>query len=315
MNMKSKPLVSVIVPVYNSAPTITICLESLIRQDCPADDLEIIAIDDGSTDGSGTLIRSEANFSDVVWITHPVNRGLAAARNSGICQARGEILIFLDADMTVQPDFIRRHVERLNDPTVNGVMGRLRYAAGLPYDKYQRYLYEGRRGARRRPAGQPLPFQFFLLGLTSLKKKVIETVGLFDERLTGYGGEDTEFAWRIWRNWPEGLFYDPAIVVTHHHYRPFEAVLQLVEQFGRQGVPALVNRHPDFRDLYHVDWVAPDSHRHRWLVQTGGWIVRQPFMQYLARAGMQLSPYPLSNGWVRLALASALLRGIHAARE
>ncbi len=100
----SKPLVSIIVPVYQVKDYIGECVESLIRQTYT--NLEILLVDDGSTDGSGVICDEYANRDNRIRVIHQENRGLSAARNTGLDQALGEYVAFVDSDDAVLPDFI-----------------------------------------------------------------------------------------------------------------------------------------------------------------------------------------------------------------
>jgi glycosyltransferase involved in cell wall biosynthesis len=103
------PLVSVIVPVYNSKPYLMACIESVLQQDYR--DIEVICIDDGSADGSGELLREIARRDERVKIIVQENKGLASARNSGISNAKGKYIWFVDSDDQIENDSIRSLVE------------------------------------------------------------------------------------------------------------------------------------------------------------------------------------------------------------
>lgn len=97
--------ISVIVPVYNVAEYLECCMDSLLAQKLT--DLEIILVDDGSTDGSGELCDAYAAFSRVR-VVHQVNAGLGLARNRGLKIARGSYVTFVDSDDYVGPDFLEK---------------------------------------------------------------------------------------------------------------------------------------------------------------------------------------------------------------
>src|SRR5579884_4071009 len=95
-------LVSVIVPVYNSGSVLPACLKSV--RDSTFLDYECIVVDDASTDGSAEIAQQHGAFViSVGW-----NRGPAHARNVGSSVAKGEILLFIDADVCVHPDAMSR---------------------------------------------------------------------------------------------------------------------------------------------------------------------------------------------------------------
>lgn len=94
-------LFSVIVPVYNVMDYLTECLESLLKQDC--DSYEIVIVDDGSNDGSEYIVDNYSLYSNIT-VIHQKNQGLSAARNTGIENAKGEYIIFVDSDDYISPD-------------------------------------------------------------------------------------------------------------------------------------------------------------------------------------------------------------------
>lgn len=98
-------LISVIVPVYNVEPYLRQCLDSIISQTYR--NIEIIVIDDGSTDGCPQICDEYRERDGRVVIFHTENRGLSAARNLGIDKARGEWIMFVDSDDWVEPDYCR----------------------------------------------------------------------------------------------------------------------------------------------------------------------------------------------------------------
>src|SRR3984893_5587462 len=98
----ARPRLSVVVPVYNDARNLAECLAALRAADIPG--CELIVVDDASPDDSSDVARR----AGAMVITLPQNSGPAAARNRGAAAATGEILFFVDADVAVAPDAIRR---------------------------------------------------------------------------------------------------------------------------------------------------------------------------------------------------------------
>jgi hypothetical protein len=106
-----EPLVSVIVPVHDVAEYLDACLASATSQDLDA--IEVIVVDDGSTDGSGEVADGWAERDPRVAVIHQENRGLGQARNRGVAAARGRYLAFLDGDDLVPEDAYRELVASL----------------------------------------------------------------------------------------------------------------------------------------------------------------------------------------------------------
>lgn len=103
-------LVSVIVPVYRS-DRIRRCIESVLKQSYPV--WELILVDDGSTDGAGKICDEYAAEDSRIRVIHQKNRGISAARNTGLDHCRGEVLYFIDDDDYVHPDLIGNSLQKM----------------------------------------------------------------------------------------------------------------------------------------------------------------------------------------------------------
>lgn len=113
------PRFSVIIPVYNGAPTIERAIDSVLAQTWPA--YEIIVVDDGSTDSTAKVVSA---FGERVCYVHQKNVGVSAARNNGAHHATGNWLAFLDADDWYYPDRLRLHAEWImHDPDLDFLTG------------------------------------------------------------------------------------------------------------------------------------------------------------------------------------------------
>lgn len=106
-----EPLVSVIVPVYNASKYLRRCVESLCAQ--TYENIEILLVDDGSTDGSGAICDEYSQKDSRIRVIHQENQGQSAARNTGLDAMYGEYVMFCDDDDYVSPDFVRYPIERL----------------------------------------------------------------------------------------------------------------------------------------------------------------------------------------------------------
>lgn len=100
------PFISVIVPVYNPGEYLRRCVKSILNQ--TESNLELILVDDGSTDGSGALCDAFAGQDARVRVIHKANAGVSAARNDGIRAARGEFVAFADGDDWPEPEMYGR---------------------------------------------------------------------------------------------------------------------------------------------------------------------------------------------------------------
>jgi cellulose synthase/poly-beta-1,6-N-acetylglucosamine synthase-like glycosyltransferase/peptidoglycan/xylan/chitin deacetylase (PgdA/CDA1 family) len=121
------PPVSVVIPAYNEQAGLEASVRSIVRTDHPAP-VEVIVVDDGSTDDTPVIAdRLAREFPNVRFVCRP-NGGKPAALNTGIMEARYDVLVLVDGDTVFQPDTIRTLVGRLADPTVGAVSGNTKVA-------------------------------------------------------------------------------------------------------------------------------------------------------------------------------------------
>lgn len=111
-NLTNQPLVSVIVPVYNTAKYLKECVNSILSQTIL--DIEVILVDDGSTDESGMIADQFAETDNRVSVLHKPNAGVSNTRNLGLSLAKGEWVTFVDSDDTVSVNYVE---EMLNSST------------------------------------------------------------------------------------------------------------------------------------------------------------------------------------------------------
>lgn len=109
LDENERPLVSVVVPVYNVENYLEQCISSILAQ--TYENIEIILVDDGSPDRSPAICDSYANSSDRVTVIHKPNGGLSSARNCGIALAQGDYITFVDSDDILHPEFIMKTLD------------------------------------------------------------------------------------------------------------------------------------------------------------------------------------------------------------
>lgn len=132
--MICNPKVSVIVPVYNVENYLRECLDSIVNQSL--EDIEIICVNDGSTDGSMPILEEYAQKDDRILIVNQDNRGAGAARNNGLQYAKGKYLSLLDGDDFFHKDMLKTAVERAENLNAQIVM----YRTQQYFEKDSRYV-------------------------------------------------------------------------------------------------------------------------------------------------------------------------------
>jgi hypothetical protein len=186
-----EPLVSVIVPLYNDKDVVTDALESVAASTFGS--WEIVVVDDASSDGGADHVRAWMDCHDdraVALIRHEVNRGLSAARNSGVAKGRGSLLLMLDSDNLMRPFGMTRLVDALAaDPE-----------AAFSYGILDRFREDGPDGLASEFGWEPRRFRDgnYIDALAMVRRDAFEELGGYSEDvrlMLGY--EDYDFWARV----------------------------------------------------------------------------------------------------------------------
>jgi GT2 family glycosyltransferase len=175
---------SVVVSTYNRRDVVLRTVGTLLRQEFPLPEYEIIVVVDGSQDGTAEALRGLA-AGPRLRVVEQKNRGLAGARNSGMREAKGELLVFVDDDMSCVPRLLREHVAaHAGAPEIAG-LGAIYVAPDNPRTLAAEHFKRGLGAAylrQRDHPGEPWPEQVWSFGNTSIRRAVLAKAGGFDER-------------------------------------------------------------------------------------------------------------------------------------
>ncbi len=207
------PLVSVVIPVYNGEAFVGQAIESVLAQTWPH--LELIVVNDGSTDGSAEVI---GRYRDRLVLVEQSNQGVAAARNAGMQRAKGDFVALLDQDDWWRPEKLARQVPLL---AANPRVG-LVHTAVDHYDQ-TRQQWVGPLNPQAKPerlVGQC--FRQLLLdnqiynSTVLLRRAALEQVGLCDLSIRGNTVQDYDLWLRIARHWELAFVPEPLVVFRIH---------------------------------------------------------------------------------------------------
>jgi poly-beta-1,6-N-acetyl-D-glucosamine synthase len=123
MNKEDEPHVSFIVPCYNEADILEDKILNTLTLDYPKNKIEFIFITDGSDDDSNAIVN---NYADIILMHEPVRKGKSAAENRSVAKAKGDVIIFSDANTMLQPDAVYQLVKHYADPHIGAVSGEKR---------------------------------------------------------------------------------------------------------------------------------------------------------------------------------------------
>lgn len=272
------PTLSVVVPAYNQATTLARTLETLGSQTLAGHLYEVIVVDDGSTDETAAVVRRRsAEDHRIQLLQHTQNRGRSAARNTGVRAARGGIVVLLDGDIVVRPDFLEHHLDahRRSDRPV--------LCRGPVVD-----IPDGRLPDRR-PILATSP-AYLTTANASLPRSELLAAGLFDENFPAYGWEDFDLGFRLQRRGLPRVFCREAVA---YHIpptdTPLEQALRKEEERARAAV-YLYRKHPGWQTRLLIQHTP--VHRVLFFLLAGGGLLNRhtapAFAARLRRRGYTL---------------------------
>jgi mycofactocin system glycosyltransferase len=223
----SLPHVSVIIPVKDRAGELRSCLNSLMKLDYPADKLEVIVVDDGSSDGTRDVA---GEFRALVTDSGGVGLGPAAARNRGAAIAEGEILAFIDSDCTASENWLQELVPAFQDPQVAAIGGWVDgFFQASVLDRYEAVMSSLNLGRRER-SGREGADTFYLPSCNLLvRRQAFRSAGGFRAEMKV--GEDVDLTWRL-RDAGGKILYRPQGTVWHAHRNRLSAFLKRRFEYG-----------------------------------------------------------------------------------
>lgn len=218
-----------IVPGHNASGTLKACLSSLRSQDWPRESIEIVYVDDASKDKS---IEIASELADRVVRSEGMRHGPARARNSGVRESSGQILVFIDADVFAPPGTIRALVRLLvEDDNLDAVFGSY---DSEPFDltfvsQYRNLLHHFVHQTSRQNAAT------FWAGCGAIRRQSFETAGGFDsERYRGATIEDIELGHRM-RALGMRIKLEPSIQVKH--FKKWTLLQMVKADIFSRGIP------------------------------------------------------------------------------
>jgi len=227
--MPFNPKVSVIVPVFNAEKTIEECIESLLAMDYERERVELICVNNASTDKTSDIL--DGNKEKIDKLLFEQTRGPGAARNKALAHATGEIVALTDSDCVVEKNWLRNIVVPLQDEGIGIVGGQI--LATRPCNEIEvfgEYIHDQGKAIN---AYKP-PYCITMNWASRLS--VLNKLGLFDESYMRC--EDVELSYRIWRAGYK-LTYEPKAIIYHRNESTLSGIFREGYLHGFYGIRLL----------------------------------------------------------------------------
>lgn len=247
--------ISVVTPTHNKKDLLGRTLGSLALQDIDPSSVEVIVVDDCSTDGTSDFLETFRPDYTIRVVRFRENLGRAVARNRGLEMATGDLVVFLDDDMVLVPGFLRAHADfhRGNDRLIG--IGNVRNHPSITLAPVDRYM--STRGAQKIGTKGPLPWRYFSTNNASVLRADLEKVGGFDENFIYYGFEDMELAFRLERELGLSIRFVEGACSLHLHAHSLDELLEKKRVAGRHSLRYLFQKHPEVKSELRYERFDP----------------------------------------------------------
>ncbi len=242
--------VSIIIPMYNAAGFVGRCLESVVQQDYPAEQIEVIVVDGASTDASAAIVQNFIRDNPHVRLLPNPMRRVCHAFNVGIRDSKGDIIIFVGCRGVLEPDFVTSCIRNLREVKEASVVG------GIVRTAQDSFIGKaiglalaspfGVSTARYRYATEPQFTDTVQFG--AYRREVFDQVGLADENMIF--ADDDELNWRITKAGHK-IFVNPDIKFLYYPRHSIRALFKQYFGYGR-GRAMAVKKHPDKLSIKHI---------------------------------------------------------------
>ncbi|HEY9886781.1 MAG TPA: glycosyltransferase [Candidatus Obscuribacterales bacterium] len=260
------PRVSVIVPIYNGVADLPGLAAGLLSQTLPPAQVEYLLVDNNSQDDTLSQLQAlaaqaQAQGITVIPLTEASIQSSYAARNRGIRAARGEILVFTDADCRPTADWLAHMVMPFDDPQVGLVVGEIQALPG--HSLLEQYA------DRREILSQKftIAHSFYPYGQTAnlaVRRVALVNAGLFRPYLTT--GGDADLCWRIQLSGDWRLHFAPAAIIRHRHRATLKELQSQWQRYGRSNAY--------LHELYGVP-LQPYLSQGQLVRRVGRWLVKE----------------------------------------
>ena len=228
---------SIIIIGYNTSKELEVCLESINKQKTIKKNIDVLYIDDGSTDNSVEIFNSfELKFYKKC-IVHKKNLGRNHARNSGIINAKGSWCLFINSNIFLNDDVVDKYLNEIIKTNYNILTSNIKYICS---DKqFELYLNNSKRAINGYIKKQTIPYYYLLFSNACIKTSVLKK-SAFNKKFSSYGGSEMEFSYKL--NQKNKILFVPNIVCTRLNHPSLINHIIRLEEFGKNNLFFLLKK-------------------------------------------------------------------------
>lgn len=294
--------IDVILPTYNNCEGLKECVKSLQKQTFT--NFKVWVCVDGSTDETLSFLEEFcAQHAQFSFLQHKdgKNHGRAQNRNQAIPYLRAPYVLLIDGDATADSELLSKHYQTLQKCPNSVSLG---YTHWQNQDDNLWAAYISTRGVAKHKTADRVPYQYFTTQNTGLPTSYLTELSGFDPHFVLYGGEDTEFAYRLQQRYnPSFVFCKEAQIHTTAD-KSLNQALQLLETFGKHNLKYIATKHPYCGEIFYLNLLKGKGLRP---------ILFRAFLNVytyrLASIAARILPKRISVLWINICVAYRIKKG------
>lgn len=246
---------SVIIPTYNRVSLLLNTLKSIVQQTTPSDCFEVIVVDDGSVDETFKILGRSA-YPFPLRVIRQENSGATVARNVGAQNSRGDLLVFLDDDISLCPDALQTLLEECSQFPRTILVGTLIWCNPAPKaTRFSEILHEKLNAASESDRGRVIEFSRCRTGLLAIRREDFLEIGMFQDPTGGWPNwDDVDFGYRASQR---GFTFRQSVNATGFHWDLFSSDIGSYGQWWKrasQSAAQLLYKYPDLKVHLPMFW-------------------------------------------------------------
>ena len=225
--------ISIIIIGYNSKKKLESLLQSINQLIVKDNKIEVIYIDDGSSDNSLDFFIKNKLIFQKKYFGFDKNQGRVFATQKGIDLASGEWLLMLQSNVIVNNNLIIEYNKLINNNNIIAIVGNILYQS---HDKiFMNYLNNKNRGINKYKNIRPIHYRYLLFGNSLIKRNIFNQVNL-NLKLKFYGGEELDFAFKLNNKFPNSIINCNTAIVTRIDFPSYQEHLKRLKEYGKYNL-------------------------------------------------------------------------------
>jgi glycosyltransferase involved in cell wall biosynthesis len=240
----------IILPTYNNLDELKACLHSFSKQ--TNKDFNVLVCIDGSSDGTLEYLQHCSYSFDLKIITHSdyQNHGRPSARNLALSHVSASYILMLDTDLRPTTQLVEAYAKWFLQNPDSIAIGEVKYS-NTNTNLWATYM--GSRGKNKYTNGTQIPFQYLNTQNLAMPSKYFLVSNGLDPQIKGYGGDDTEWSYRLHQQFQAKFFFLKTAIAEGDMNKTLEIALKQMQEFGATSLKYIMAKHPEFKKIFQSE--------------------------------------------------------------